>query len=154
MHRKKGKVRANARQCARGAGVADLPAFKDYKRTYREQQTAGIVVQDVNDLKNWAALHQVPATFNEMDATGKTLYAIPHDWGDYPATIGVVLTGYKGMNWLRQVLAQELNYGLHIDGKHKLHFGKWIVVTVGTHYLRWDQHNKVRCNAHEPAHTH
>ena len=30
---------------------------------------------------------------------------------------------------------------LHADGKHKLHHGGWLLITLGTHFLRWDQHN-------------
>ena len=128
-------------------GVADLRAFKVYKRTFRKQQTAGIKVDCVNDLKNWAVTHKVPATFEEMDVTGETLYAVPHDWDAYPATVGVVLTGYKGMNWLRQLVQMKPHHVFHIDGKHKLHFGKWIVLTAGTHYLKWDGEEKVRRHA-------
>ena len=25
---------------------------------------------------------------------------------------------------------------LHVDGKHKLHHGKWILITLGTHMLK------------------
>ena len=30
-------------------------------------------------------------------------------------------------------------YCLHIDGKHKIHHGKWMLVTIGTHDLRLDK---------------
>jgi hypothetical protein len=33
---------------------------------------------------------------------------------------------------------------LHIDGKHKLHHGKWILVTIGPHDLKFcKEENKI-----------
>lgn len=33
-------------------------------------------------------------------------------------------------------------YVLHIDGKHKLHHGKWLLVSIGTHDLCLDMQKK------------
>ena len=36
---------------------------------------------------------------------------------------GVILTCKKFLNWLQQLLKSPVWFVLHIDGKHKLHYG-------------------------------
>jgi hypothetical protein len=55
---------------------------------------------------------------------------------------GACLTGRQQIQWVQQLLDMPHQFVLHIDGKHKLHHGGWILITVGTHTLRWDNHNK------------
>ena len=54
---------------------------------------------------------------------------------------GALLTGRMQLHWLKQLLAMPLGFVLHADGKHKLHHGGWILIALGTHQLRWDQHH-------------
>ena len=39
---------------------------------------------------------------------------------------------------------------LHIDGKHKLHHGKWMLVSIGTHDLRFDEEAKQLSHSYRP----
>ena len=39
---------------------------------------------------------------------------------------------------------------LHIDGKHKLHHGKWMLVSIGTHDLRFDEERKKLSHSYRP----
>ena len=39
---------------------------------------------------------------------------------------------------------------LHIDGKHKLHHGKWMLVSIGTHDLRFDEESKKFSHSYRP----
>ena len=39
---------------------------------------------------------------------------------------------------------------LHIDGKHKLHHGKWMLVSIGTHDLRFDEATKQLSHSYRP----
>ena len=72
-------------------------------------------------------------------------YVIPVRYADYPETEGVVLTSWKSLNWCRQLCDAECPcyYAAHVDGTHKIHFGKWIVVTIGVHLVVWNIHHKV-----------
>lgn len=63
------------------------------------------------------------------------MYVVPIDWTNYHATEGVVLVCKRGLDWLVQVCTSPLQYALHIDGKHKVHHGKWILVNVGVHSI-------------------
>lgn len=50
-------------------------------------------------------------------------YVIKQDYTKYMETTGVVLTCKKFLNWLQQLLKSPVWFVLHIDGKHKLHYG-------------------------------
>ena len=39
---------------------------------------------------------------------------------------------------------------MHIDGKHKLHHGKWMLVTIGVHDLRRKQDRKTITHSFRP----
>lgn len=54
---------------------------------------------------------------------------------------GALFTGRVQMHWLQQLMKMRNGFVLHADGKHKLHHGKWILMTLGTHHLRWDEQN-------------
>ena len=68
------------------------------------------------------------------------LIHVPMDCAAYN-TEGLVVTGPVQMRWLQQLLERPRQFVLHVDGKHKLHHGGWVLMTVGTHRLRWDEHN-------------
>ena len=50
-------------------------------------------------------------------------------------TQGVCLTGQMQIEWIQMLVKMPKSFVLHADGKHKLHHGKWILMTVGVHYL-------------------
>ena len=43
-----------------------------------------------------------------------------------------------------------LAWALHGDGMHKLHYGKWLLLTFGTHCLHYDSHNKKITHSFRP----
>ena len=47
------------------------------------------------------------------------------------------------IGWIGQLGCSPTRYMLHIDGKHKLHHGKWMLVSIGTHVLARGRCNKV-----------
>ena len=49
---------------------------------------------------------------------------------------GACFTGPKQINWMRQLVERQDQFVLHMDGKHKLHHGTWVLITLGTHCLR------------------
>ena len=54
---------------------------------------------------------------------------------------GAVFTGRMQLHWLSQLVNMPHQFVLHMDGKHKLHHGGWLLTSLGTHHLRWDTHN-------------
>ena len=64
-------------------------------------------------------------------------------WEDDAAltTEGALFTGSTQVHWLSQLVQMQHKFVLHADGKHKLHHGQWILLTCGTHHLRYDTHH-------------
>ena len=50
-------------------------------------------------------------------------------------TEAMCFTGKTQLGWLGQLVAAPVRHVLHIDGKYKLHHGKWMLITIGTHSL-------------------
>ena len=48
------------------------------------------------------------------------------------------------INWIGQLVESEVRFALHIDGKHKLHHGKWMLVTIGTHDIRCNSEQRTK----------
>jgi hypothetical protein len=82
----------------------------------------------------------VPAGLGQLSVplgtTAATLWSIPLVPEEYPATDAICLTGHTQLMWLLQLLQSNVNFVLHVDGKHKLHHGGWMMVSIGTHDLR------------------
>ena len=72
-----------------------------------------------------------------LEAKGTKVIHVPMDCAQYN-TEGLVFTGPVQLGWIKQCLARPHCFVLHVDGKHKLHHGGWVLMTVGTHYLRYD----------------
>jgi hypothetical protein len=73
-------------------------------------------------------------------ASGSTLRRVinvPMDCARYD-TEGMCFTGPMQVQWIGQLLQRPQQFVLHADGKHKLHHGRWVLMTLGTHYLRYD----------------
>ena len=51
---------------------------------------------------------------------------------------GVLLTGRQQVRWIGQLVEKNGKFAVHIDGKYKLHHGKMILISIGTHHFRWD----------------
>ena len=49
---------------------------------------------------------------------------------------GACFTGPQQLRWVLGLTKMPGKFVLHMDGKHKLHHGVWILITIGTHYLR------------------
>ena len=55
-----------------------------------------------------------------------------------PSLVPIVQVG-----WLLQLLDLGVRFVWHIDGKHKLHHGKWMLIPIGTHVLARDERKDV-----------
>ena len=51
----------------------------------------------------------------------------------YPSTEAILLVNYKMVRWCGQATSSSKNLPLHADGKHKLHYVGWILLSVGGH---------------------
>ena len=83
-----------------------------------------------------------------LSKLGATM-AVPLSGSDY-AVHGQCFTGPVQVGWMLQLLGMPLKFVLHVDGKHKLHHGKFILITLGTHYLRYDEHHTTLSTSFAP----
>ncbi len=97
------------------------------------------------DLVNFSVRHGLPNTPEMMDQMKLYTVDMSATHAEYACT-GVLLLCKKNVDWIRQLVDIPGQWQLHGDGKHKLHHGKWILVTFGTHCLSWD--DKSKCYRH------
>ena len=49
---------------------------------------------------------------------------------------GRCFTGRVQIKWIGQLVKRPYLFVLHSDGKHKLHHGGWLLISIGTHHIR------------------
>ena len=65
-----------------------------------------------------------------------TTFCVPINGAQYSVE-GCCFVSKQAIQWMGQLLEKyEGRYTLHVDGKHKLHHGKWVLTTLGVHTLR------------------
>ena len=90
----------------------------------------------------------LPAKLDEMHHTGfYSVDGIADIWESFEETDGsktlaIPLISKQCVGWIGQLLSSTHAWALHGDGKHKLHIGRWILMTFGTHCLNWDREAK------------
>ena len=75
-----------------------------------------------------------------VTTTPSRMFVIPLQASDFSVS-GECFTGPQQIKWIGQLGKIPFKFVLHIDGKYKLHHGKWILITIGVHVLRWDAHH-------------
>lgn len=96
----------------------------------------------------WADENKLPGTVEAIPKNN--LLTIPMNYDLYPETEAICLTGKTQVNWIGQLAASETRYMLHIDGKHKIHHGKWMLVSIGTHVLIYKEDRKKITHSYRP----
>ena len=129
------------------AGHSTVKDFQNYVRGQRRTASADPQqkFQTKSDLLNFAKQKPLPATIQDFSSPWDT-YAVDglvSEWGQYPNTTGIVLTNATSVGWLGQLLKHEIPWALHCDGTHKLAHSSWILLTFGTHHLKWDPNAKM-----------
>ena len=92
-------------------------------------------VDTVADLERWVENHTLPSDLDGL--RHNQIYAVQMPRDHQPEAPCVVLVGKTQVGWLLQLVKLRHRWALHVDGKHKLHDGGWILVTCGTHCVEW-----------------
>ena len=134
-------------------GVPKLAWLQRKMKTLKAGKTSGIQVTSLLELKQFMTPLLMPPSISALTAAtsgvvqavgssttaGMRMVHIPlplvYD------TEGACLTGPAQIGWMGQLVNMPLKFVLHADGKHKLHHGGWLLITLGTHFLRWDTHH-------------
>ena len=111
-----------------------------------------MIIESTLELRQWAGAHELSVhSPQDIDSLSlKSLYCIPIDYDAYPQTDAIVLTGPVQMKWIGQLVGSTVRYVLHIDGKHKLHHGKWMMVSIGVHDIALDKQTKKIVHSYRP----
>jgi hypothetical protein len=118
--------------------VKALKSYQNKKGRSKLTMTAGVIIKDIGDLREWAEDHYLPDLLDELEPF--TTYAVPYDYDVYAGVEAIILTTMHQILWIGQLAKMPGKFVLHIDGKHKLHHGGWLLITVGTHAI--DYHRK------------
>ena len=144
-------------------GLPDLVEVQDFVRnSKRRGKKVGVIDDEEHhdyqfqtraDLLNFMRDHGLPATYSELEED--QVYAVDGvaaicDDPVFENTLGIALVSKRGVDWIKQLLDADLPWALHGDGKHKLHHGRWILLTFGTHALRWDKKHKCYRHSFRP----
>jgi hypothetical protein len=128
------------------AGTATKEQMRDHNKNMRRQEEQNdTTFHSRADLHNWMQDNVMPDDLE--DFTPFKMYAVAalaEEWQRYPDTLACVLVTSLNVKWIGQLLQLGLPWTLHGDGTHKIHIGRWILMTFGTHCLRWDSTHKVQ----------
>ena len=131
-------------------GVPSIHELRDAKREIKRAKTAGLHIRKLLELKHFAIPKEMPSRLEvlmqdngdgdvSMLMSSTDVMWVPLK--DVYDVEGLCFTGPGQVQWMKQLMELDNRWVLHGDGKHKLHHGCWILITLGTHHLRWDPHN-------------
>ena len=131
-----------------------IPKLHKLQQTFKEQKRSKVACIRITsrlELQHFTVPLLMPPSLSMLslaptvgssaltDVCKNRVVCVPQD--NVYSTTGVCLTGPMQIEWMKQLTTQSYNFILHADGKHKLHHGGWILMTVGTHVLHWDAHH-------------
>jgi hypothetical protein len=124
----------------------------------KQGQVAGFKCNNLHELLQFSKQFSIPPSLSMLQAAPSTalvsavvptaLY-VPMDVSAY-AIHGACFTGKIQIGWIGQLVERPKLFVLHVDGKYKLHHLNFILLTLGTHYLRWDAHNQTLSTSFAP----
>jgi hypothetical protein len=146
------------------SGVPELSQMQWYVRSnkpsYKAKQ-AGLQLLGMVDLIAYSQSLAIPPTLALLNAApssslvasvlggeSTSLY-IPMQAAAY-GIHGACYTGKTQIGWMGQLAQMPGEWQVHIDGKYKLHHSKFLLLTIGTHYLRYDHHHSTLSNSFAP----
>jgi hypothetical protein len=111
--------------------------IRNRSRVLSRQRKGPLLFENCNDLMNWAAAHQFPATQDGFDNCDKNaLHVLPEGYRN--DIRGVVFSSLEVVqNMVKAIIDRPYGYSLMLDGTHKFHWGGWVLLTVGVVSLDW-----------------
>jgi hypothetical protein len=128
-----------------------LTCVRNRKKHLTRLQGGPIFMDTTADLMNWARSHIFPESVKDFLACQESeLNVLPRGYrSDVRA---VVFSSLKlTLNILKAHFDRPYNFTLMMDGTHKLHFGKWLLVTCGVISLRWSRSNSGLSQTFKPV---
>ena len=116
--------------------IPKLPVWQDFKRNNIVASPLSPLAKNItsiNDLRNYASTIYIPAQAKVEDLNPNQVYALDFDMAAYPNTEAILLVNVKMIKWLGQVVASKKSLPCHTDGKYKLCYDTWILLSIGIH---------------------
>jgi hypothetical protein len=122
----------------------------------KQAQVAGLKCNNLHELLQFSKQFSIPSSLSMLQAAPSTelvsavvptaLY-VPMDVSAY-AIHGACFTGKIQIG---QLVERPKLFVLHVDGKYKLQHLNFILLPLGTNYLRWDAHNQTLSTSFAPV---
>ena len=141
--------------------VPELTKLQNYAKNNKKRSKAGVKIENMLQLKTFMMPLIMPATLSALTEATTAVLALAGGGSSSSAMTykssqtmmyvpfepryeveGACFTGPRQIQWIGQLAEKPLQFVLHADGKHKLHHGQWILMSIGTHILVWDEHHK------------
>ena len=102
------------------------------------------------ELSRFVEEHRLPPHASAL--RNDRIYTVPLAPTDQPDEPAIALTGKTQVGWILQ-LVNTRRYAIHCDGKHKLHDGKWLLISFCTHVVRQRTNSDCKSNATGIVHS-
>jgi len=141
------------------AGLPSLKALQWKRKRLKKAKVAAVCVTSLLELKQHFLPLEMPSSLDLIvadDESGALVAGIATSdviyipMPDVYNVEGACLTGPMQIQWIGQLKAMPRQFVLHTDSKFKLHHGDWVLTTLGTHWLRWDAHNRTLSTSFAP----
>jgi hypothetical protein len=144
------------------AGVPKLKQAQNYcynKRTGRVRRALGKVsITSNNDFMAIAMTYAMPRSLSLLQGAPSSALVnsvlptslwVPQQPAAY-GMHGACFTGTMQIKWIGQLVNIPGAFSIHADGTYKYHHGGWILITLGTHHLRWYRDQQKLTNSFVP----
>ena len=140
----------------KSGGLASVPKLVQVQHKVYESKSKGVAhvrIQNVNELLLYVKQLQVADVQALLQQNGDAPSITHTPLTDEKCvltvnvpnsaleTCGVVLLCAQQVDWISQLAGMPRQFALHMDGKYKLHHGGFILITVGTTYLKLTDRN-------------
>ena len=126
-------------------GVPTLKSIQNMVYRAKKKKVAGVQLMTREQLYSYCEQYYIKWEICRqitLNPTAEYIHSlIPQEYlciPQFAATYhvdGACFTGPRQINWIRQLSTRDGRFVLHLDGKHKLHHGVWVLITLGTHCL-------------------
>eukprot|EP00873_Tetraselmis_striata_P008835 jgi/Tetstr1/429099/TSEL_019062.t1 len=112
-------------------------AFKAWKKSLTRAEKGPRAYEYIADLRDWHRRNEMPP-LNSVDSDAALEYdkLVVLQFSDEAK--GVVLTTMGMFRTLRLAETGNVPLCLVTDGTHKIHYGKWVLLTLGSHSIEYD----------------
>eukprot|EP00873_Tetraselmis_striata_P040041 jgi/Tetstr1/460305/TSEL_005605.t1 len=124
-------------------------AFKGWKKSLTRAEKGPRAYESIADLRDWARRNEMPLLHSaDSDAALEDDKLVVLQFCDEAK--GVVFTTLGMFRTLRLAETGNLPLCLVTGGTHNIHYGKWVLLTLGAHSIEYDMEKYSRVHSFRP----